>query len=76
VTWTVGSACRVVEHDPVTRQPKEGGKLLSATVVRLTDSGLYVQVSTEHLGLLSFWAESGWHSFATFRWKLLPGTAG
>jgi hypothetical protein len=42
-------------------------------MLRVTDGGAYVQVKTERYGLLSFWAESGWHAWdGMFRWRLVP----
>lgn len=78
--WKPGDRCRVVEHNPVTGEPKQGGRVLPATVTGV--NGPYVAVKAESegsvqvLGPLYFWADSGWHARdGEFRWRLLPGTA-
>lgn len=74
--WTVGGRVLIVEHDDATRQVKPDGQVIPATVHRLTDGGVYVQVQTEHHGLLSFYASSGWHAWdGRFRWRLLAPAA-
>lgn len=77
--WKPGDRCRVVEHDDATRQPKQGGRVLPATVTGV--NGPYVAVKAEGggsigiLGPLYFWGESGWTAWdGEFRWRLLPGT--
>lgn len=71
--WAEGMACRVVEHDDQTREPKPGGRVEATLVERLT--GPYVQVRTGRWGRMSFWAASGWAAWdGQFRWRLLPGT--
>lgn len=68
-----GDEVRIVEHDDATRQPREGGEVIPATVFRVTDGSAYVQVRTERYGLLSFWRDSGWHAWdGEFRWRLIP----
>lgn len=66
----------VVEHNPVTRKPREGGKVHFATVTGI--AGLYCQVRyDDRLAFAgrrdTFWLESGWRSWdGMFCWRLVP----
>lgn len=70
--WTEGDRCRVVEHDETTREPKESGRVMHATV-ELAD-GVYVRVRTDSGLVPTFFQGTGWMTFADaqFRWRLLP----
>lgn len=77
--WVPGMACRVVEHDEATREPKPGGRVLDAYVVDAAYLYVVARVlSGDPAGRVArFWAESGWTvRDGDFRWRLLPGTGG
>lgn len=69
-------SAQVVEHHDQTRQPREGGQVLPATITKA--EGLYVTAviggDSELAGHKEqFWAESGWTAWTgNFRWRLLP----
>lgn len=68
--WYEGDRCRVVEHDPVTMEPKPNGSVVAATVVR---AGVYILAALDGGVLWRFYG-SGWAANAEmFRWRLLPG---
>lgn len=74
--WVEGMACRVVEHDPVTRQPKPGGAVLPAELRGVAD---YLHVFLLGNGPDAFggvrgaFQRDGWLAWKDFRWRLVPG---
>lgn len=66
----------VVEHNPVTRKPREGGKVHYATITGI--AGQYCQVRyDDRLAFAgrrdTFWLESGWRTWDGLRrWRLVP----
>lgn len=66
----------VVEHNPATRKPREGGKVHYATITGI--AGLYCQVRYDDPGAFTgrrdtFWLESGWRTWDGMRrWRLVP----
>jgi hypothetical protein len=74
--WTEGERCRIVEHDDASRQQREGGKTLPATVTKVVGSYVFAAPDEGH-GFPSkpaqFWASSGWTAHdGMFRWRLMP----
>jgi hypothetical protein len=83
--WQAGMQARLVEHDPGTRRPVPGGKVMAATVTSV-DGGRGRATATESghgkshgqpLGPIPFDLD-GWIGAAgwpvTYAWRLVPGT--
>lgn len=84
--WQAGMPARLVEHDPDTRQPFPGGKVMAATVTSVDEDRIRATVIEsghgkshgQPLGPTPFdldgWlSAAGWT--ATYNWRLVPGTS-
>ncbi len=63
-----GDRCLVTEHDPETRQPREGAPSFRAVVERA--DGECAQARLETGVLWPFQQETGWSEIGGFRWRL------
>ena len=75
VEWVPGMTARIVEHNDLTREPRQDGEVMSAQILKA--EGLYVRARVldgSHAGeAATFWASSGWTAWdGSFRWRLLP----
>lgn len=69
-TFRIHDDVAVVEHDDATRQPREGGKVMRASVIEL--GGIYVQIRYENGSKDAFYQESGWRAWdGMFQWRLV-----
>jgi hypothetical protein len=70
-----GDKAEVVEHDPATRRPVAGGKVIPVTVVDLTDGDftwLFIRVRMPDGGHAVFWRNSRFLRWPQIecRWRL------
>jgi hypothetical protein len=70
-----GDKAEVVEHDPASREPVEGGRVIPVTVVDLSKgefTWLFVRVRMPDGGHAVFWRESRWLRWPHIetRWRL------
>lgn len=64
-----GDEVRVVEHDDSTRQPKPGGDVLQAKVVKVSEAYVFVRLGDGESD--AFWRETGWRAWdGEMRWRL------
>ena len=74
--WKPGDPCRVVEHDDATGQPKQGGKVLPATVEYQDEHG-FVFADIPALGrAIAFRAGTGRALGSNSGWQLVPAETG
>jgi hypothetical protein len=75
--WVFGQRCVVVEHDPVTRYPLEGGKVIRAVACQFgLNGGIEVVADEQVPGARMVFRVTGWIDAdedepAFMRWRLM-----
>lgn len=71
--FTFGERGLIVEHDPATREPIDGGRVIACTAVQFSMSGIPDVVADEMLpGALAEFGPDGWvTSGEEYRWRLV-----
>jgi hypothetical protein len=71
--FVFGERGRIVEHDPATRQPVPGGRVIGAVAVEFSMNGTTSTVPDEFLpgAVAEFWSD-GWITDDSHRWRLMP----
>jgi hypothetical protein len=70
--WIFGQRGLIVEHDPATREPLEGGIVTGCTAVQFGMSGITEVVADQMLpgALAEFWPD-GWVTDGSHRFRLV-----